>query len=185
MVLAAELLAIHSCCDPSRHLQESLDPPGPKSQKSLKKSLFGGPQKSLKKYPKKSKKPKKVRKSVIFDFFGYFLRLFCGPPKRLFSRLFCDFGPGGSGDSCKWRLGSQHSSAIKIASERRCDFGALSIVQGRKKSIHNHSGKPPFSFSSAKSKRGRREGDGKKNVTTICDKRHDNLRHFTTTCDIL
>ena len=31
------------------------------------------------------------------------------------------------------------------------------------------------------------KGDGgkKKNVTTICDKRHDNLRHFTTTCDIL
>ena len=29
---------------------------------------------------------------------------------------------------------------------------------------------------SAKTKRGRREGDGKKNVTTICDKRHDNLR---------
>ena len=38
---------------------------------------------------------------------------------------------------------------------------------------------------SAKSKRGRREGDGKKNVTTICDKRHDNLRHVTTICDIL
>ena len=40
-------------------------------------------------------------------------------------------------------------------------------------------------FKSAKSKRGRREGDGKKNVTTICDKRHDNLRHVTTICDIL
>ena len=38
---------------------------------------------------------------------------------------------------------------------------------------------------SAKTKRGRREGDGKKNVTTICDKRHDNLRHGTTICDIL
>ena len=38
---------------------------------------------------------------------------------------------------------------------------------------------------SVKTKRGRREGDGKKNVTTICDKRHDNLRHFMTTCDIL
>ena len=35
---------------------------------------------------------------------------------------------------------------------------------------------------SAKTKRGRREGDGKKNVMTICDTRHDNLRHFTTTC---
>ena len=39
---------------------------------------------------------------------------------------------------------------------------------------------------SAKTKRGRREGDGeKKNVTTICDKRHDHLRHFTTICDYL
>ena len=38
---------------------------------------------------------------------------------------------------------------------------------------------------SAKAKRGRREGDEKKDVTTICDKRHDNLRHFTTSCDIL
>ena len=41
--------------DPSRHLQESPDPPGLKSQKSLKKGLFGGAQKSPKKYPKKSK----------------------------------------------------------------------------------------------------------------------------------
>ena len=36
---------------------------------------------------------------------------------------------------------------------------------------------------SAKSKRGRREGDGKKNVTTICDKRHDVLRQFATFYD--
>ena len=28
------------------------------------------------------------------------------------------------------------------------------------------------------------KGTGKKNVTTICDRRHDNLQHFTTTCDI-
>ena len=32
---------------------------------------------------------------------------------------------------------------------------------------------------SAKTKKGRREGDGKKkSVTTICDKRHDKLRHL-------
>ena len=42
-------------CDPSRHLQESPGPPGPKSQKSLKKGIFGGLEKSLEKYPKKSK----------------------------------------------------------------------------------------------------------------------------------
>ena len=38
--------------------------------------------------------------------------LFSTPPmasseKRLFLRLFCDFGPGGPRDSCKWSLGSQ------------------------------------------------------------------------------
>ena len=29
------------------------------------------------------------------------------------------------------------------------------------------------------------KGTRKKNVTTICDKRHDDLRHVTTICDIL
>ena len=94
-------------CDPSDHLQESPGPPGPKSQKSLKKSLFGGPQKSPRKYPKKSKNTPKSPILGIFYFFRYFRGLFCGPPKRLFLRLFCDFGPGGPGDSCKWSLGSQ------------------------------------------------------------------------------
>ena len=98
-------------CDPSRHLQESPGPPGPKSQKSLKKGLLGGLEKSLEKYPKKSKNtekiPKKVRKLIFLDFLGYFSRLFSRPPKRPFLRLFCDFGPLGPGDSCKWRLGSQ------------------------------------------------------------------------------
>ena len=88
-------------CDPSDHLQES---PGPKSQKSLKTSLFGGPQKSPRKYPKKSKITQNWTFCGIFDFFEYFRGLFCGPPKRLVLRLFCDFGPG---DSCKWSLGSQ------------------------------------------------------------------------------
>ena len=46
----------------------------------------------------------------IFRLFGYFLRLFSRPPKRPFLRLFCDLGPGGPGDSCKWRLGSQSKS---------------------------------------------------------------------------
>ena len=36
-----------------------------------------------------------------------------------------------------------------------------------------------------KPKRNGGNGDGTKNVTTVCDKRHDNLRHFTTICDIL
>ena len=46
----------------------------------------------------------------IFRLFRVFLRLFSRPPKGPFLRLFCDFGPRGPGDSCKWRLGSQSSS---------------------------------------------------------------------------
>ena len=86
-------------------------PSGPEIAKKLKKGLFGVLEKSLGKYPKKSKNI--VFRtflgifSVFLDFFGYFPRLFSRPPKRPFLRLFCDFGPGGPGDSCKWRLGSQ------------------------------------------------------------------------------
>ena len=102
-------------CDPSRHLQlqEPRGPPGPKLQKSLKKGLFGGLEKSLRKYPKKSKNTDFRAFWAFFlvflDFFGYFSRLFSRSPKRPFLRLFCDFGPGGPGDSCKWRLGSQRA----------------------------------------------------------------------------
>ena len=60
---------------------------------------------SARKSPKMSKKLHKIgHLGVFFDFFGYFRGLFCRPPKRLFLRLFCDFGPGGPGDSCKWSL---------------------------------------------------------------------------------
>ena len=91
----------------SPNLQKSPSPLGPKSQKSLKKGVFGGLAKSLKKNPKKPKKsqtiPKKVRKSVFWDFFGYFLRLCSRPPQKTLFEIFCDFGPGRSGDSCKWQ----------------------------------------------------------------------------------
>ena len=79
----------------------------PKSQKSLEKSLFGGPQKSRRKVEKYPKTPKFGFFGVLFDFWGYFRGLFCRPPKRLFSRFFWDFWPGGPGDSCKWSPGSQ------------------------------------------------------------------------------
>ena len=79
-------------CDPSDHLQESPGPPGPKSQKSLKKSLGGLQKKSPRKYPKKSKqRPKKSTFGYFFDFFRYFWGLFCRPPKRLFLRRFLRF----------------------------------------------------------------------------------------------
>ena len=67
-------------CDPSDHLQESPDFPGPKFQKSLEKSLFGGLEKSPGKYPKKFKKyPKNTQ---IWTFFGYV---------STFSGIFGDF----------------------------------------------------------------------------------------------
>ena len=92
-------------CDPSRHLQESPGPPGPKSQKNLKKRLLGGLLKSPRKYPKK--KPKMPTFGPFLDIFRHF-RVFFGTfletPQKIdpFLRLFCNFGPG---DSCKWRLG--------------------------------------------------------------------------------
>ena len=71
-----------SCCDPSDHSQESPGPLGPKSQKSLNKSLYGVSKKS----------PENTRKG---DFWGIFrlLRTFLETQKRLFLRLFWDFGP--------------------------------------------------------------------------------------------
>ena len=93
-------------------------PSGLKIAKTSQKGLFGGPPKSRRKYPRKSKNgPKSPIFRLFgrfFDFLGYFRGLFGGPPKRPFLRLFCDFGPGGPGDSCKWRLGSQ-DIRLKIA----------------------------------------------------------------------
>ena len=76
-------------------------------KKVSKKVFLGVRREKSQKYPKKSKNTDFQTFLGIFRLFGYFLRLFCGPPKGPFLRLFCDFGPGGSGDSCKWLLGSQ------------------------------------------------------------------------------
>ena len=75
--------------------------------RSLKKGLFGGLQKSPRKYPKKSKTISEGAKIGIYRLFRVFSGTFLQTPKKTFLRLFCDFGPGGPGDSCKWRLGSQ------------------------------------------------------------------------------
>ena len=63
-------------------------PSGPEIAKKSHKGFFGGLEKSLKKYPKKSKNTD-FRTflgifSVFLDFFGYFLRLFSRPPKNPF-----------------------------------------------------------------------------------------------------
>ena len=69
-------------CDPSDHLQESPGPLGPKSQKSLTKSLFGGLQKSPRKYPKKSKNTRKNPILGIFRLFRVFSGTFLQTPKK-------------------------------------------------------------------------------------------------------
>ena len=121
---------------PERPFTGVSGPSGPEiPKKSRKESFWGSAKKSPKtpekveKYPKKSKF---LYFRVFFDFFGYFRGLFCRPAKRLFSRLFWDFGPGGPGDSCKWSLGSQRKATRSglqarqdktvISGHRRCQF---------------------------------------------------------------
>ena len=93
---------------PERPFTGVSGPSWPKiAKKSQKESFWGSAKKVPENTPKSQKIPKIGLFSVFFDFFGYFRGLFCRTPKRLFLRLFCDFGPGGPGDSCKWLLGSQ------------------------------------------------------------------------------
>ena len=86
-------------------------PFGPEIPKKSRKESFWGSAKKSPKIPEKVEKYPKNTKfglfRVFFDFLGYFRGHFCRPPKRLFSRLFWDFGPEGPGDSCKWSLESQ------------------------------------------------------------------------------
>ena len=72
------------------------------AKKSQKESFFG----VCKEVPENTRKSQKIHKIGLFgvfltfsDIFGDF---FADPQKRLFLRLFCDFGPGKPGDSCKW-----------------------------------------------------------------------------------
>ena len=80
-----------------------------RNRKKVSKKVFWG---VGRKVPKNTRKSLKIPIFgpfwVFLDFFGYFLGLFCRPPERPFLRFFCDFGPGGPGDSCKWRLASQY-----------------------------------------------------------------------------
>ena len=103
-------------CDLTDHLQESPGPPGPESQKSLEKSLFGGLQKSPRKYPKKSEN---TRKYTNLDFFGYF-STFSGifgnfsadPQKDSFRDFFGISGPEGPETPVNGRSGRK-SSCVK------------------------------------------------------------------------
>ena len=87
-----------------------------RNRKKVSKRVFLGVWRKVSKNTRKSQKYRFSDLlgylSVFLDFFGYFLRLFSRPPKRPFLRLLCDFGPGGHGDFCKWRLGSQGGLAI-------------------------------------------------------------------------
>ena len=78
----------------------SQGPPGPKSQKSLKRVSRGGPQKVWKKSRKSPKSLEKVSKMSVRDFFRDldFSRLLGAPgpePGETLFRLFWDFRPGG------------------------------------------------------------------------------------------
>ena len=100
------------------------------NRKKVSKRVFLGVRKKVPENTRKSQKiHQKVQFWVFFDFFGYFRGLFCGPPKRLFLRLFCDFGPGGPGDSCKWSLGSQDTAVFfgKSLRLRSCDCQSRAI----------------------------------------------------------
>ena len=73
------------CCDPSDHLQESLGPPGPKSQKKVSKRVCLGVCKKSPKIPEKVKK----YPNLNGDFFA-------DPPKKtLFETFFAILGPEG------------------------------------------------------------------------------------------
>ena len=91
-----------------RHQSVSSGPlgSGPKSQNSHKNGLLGGLQKGPAKYPKESKNSARSLKIGLFGLFRVFWGTFLQTAQRPFLRLFCDFGPGGPGDSCKWRLGT-------------------------------------------------------------------------------
>ena len=105
-------------------------PSGPEIAKKSQKGSFLGVWRTVSKNTRRSLKIPIFGTfwgifSVFLDFFGYFLRLFSRPPKRPFLRLFCDFGPGGPGDSCKWRLGSQCFSLFACFYIFFCGFSWL------------------------------------------------------------
>ena len=119
-----ETILRFSCCPlvaTRAAIYRSLQALRAQNRKKVSKRVFLGVWRKVSKNTRESlkipKKYPKARKSVFLDFFGYFLRLFSRPPKRPFLRLFCDFGPGGPGDSCKWRLGSQPFSFSLIIPE--------------------------------------------------------------------
>ena len=92
---------------PERSFTGVSGPSGPKIAKQSQKESFWGSAKKSPKIPEKVKNNPQSPIFCIFSFSGYIRGLFWQTPKKLFLRNFCDFGPGGPGDSCKWSLGSQ------------------------------------------------------------------------------
>ena len=105
--IAAKMVTKTAWPIPERPFTGVSGPSGPKIAKKVSKRVFWGSAEKSPKIPEKVKKYPKKSNFGSFDFFGCFRGPLCRPPKRLFLRLFCDFGPGGPGDSCKWLLGSQ------------------------------------------------------------------------------
>ena len=118
-----------------------------RNRKKVSKQVFWGVCRKVPKNTRKSPKiPKKVRKSVFWDFFGYFRDFSADPPKDLFWDFFAISGPegpetpvnGGSGrnsrtDPCSVDFGCE---APKFWFEFRCGFlgGSLPPVSSKEKS---------------------------------------------------
>ena len=79
-----------------------------RNRKKVSNRVFLGSAEKSPKMPEKFKSTPRSPKICISRLF----RVFSGtslraPPNRPFLRHFCDFGPSGPGDSCKWRLRPQ------------------------------------------------------------------------------
>ena len=109
-------------------MQESPGPPGPKSQKKSQKRSSRGVGEKSQNISKMSKNTDLRTFLGIFRFFRVFLGTFLQTPeKTFFEFFFCDFGPEGPRDSCKWRLGSQNhpftfSQVLWFSREFPCGF---------------------------------------------------------------
>ena len=103
--MSHKLLAIPgpgSCCEHSRHLQESPSPPGLKSPKRSQTRVCLG---VYRKFPENTGRSLTMPKMVRGYFRGIFCRPLNRPLLRPFSQFRAHFGPG---DLCiTWRLGSQ------------------------------------------------------------------------------
>ena len=138
--LQALLKQLACFANPPASYRSLSGPPGPKSQKSLKKVSRGlrpwGPKRSVKSLEKVRQVWKKSRKCL----FGTFVETFWGPgaggPGRPFFRLLGISGPEGPRESCSSREGSQCLLTVNkhphagLACDRRLHVLRLAVDGG-------------------------------------------------------